>query len=223
MAAYCYKYPHPAVKADVVIFTIRGERLSVLLVRRRRPPYQDRWSLPGGFIGIEEGLEEAAMRQLEEEAGVTGVYLEQLYTFGRPERDPRERVISVAHYALVPEDRLQIRAETRAGSVACFPVDALPELGFDHRDIIAMAQRRLAAKLAYSTIAFQFMPEQFTLGALQKVYEIILGEKQDKRNFRKRILALGAIEDTGQSLLNGRRRPARLYRAKHPGRVEIIR
>jgi 8-oxo-dGTP diphosphatase len=219
---YCYSYPHPAVTTDIVIFSIREQKLKLLLVKRAREPFAGNWALPGGFVGIDEDLEACALRELEEETGLTGVYLEQLHTCGSPRRDPRERVISVAYYSLIPSDRLNVRPASDAKAVAWFDLDSLPSMAFDHAEIVAMAHRRLVAKLDYSTIAFQFMPEEFTLSELQTVYEIILGEPLDKRNFRKRVLALERIEKTGQLRRNGNHRPACLYRLKFPGRVEII-
>lgn len=219
---YQYEYPHPAVTVDVVIFTIRDRQLKLLLVKRAGEPYRGQWALPGGFVRLEEGLDEGASRELEEETGVSGVFLEQLYTFGKPGRDPRERVITVAYYALVPSDKLQIRAATDAEAVGWFGMDELPELAFDHAEIVAMAHQRLTAKLDYSTIAFQFMPERFTLSELQEVYETILRQEMDKRNFRKWVLALEQIEETDEERRGGIHRPARLYRVKHPGKVEII-
>ena len=218
--------PHPrshtAFTTDVVIFSIRDWKLKLLLVRRGGEPYKGMWALPGGFVNGDEDLEASAMRELEEETGVTGVYLEQLYTFGAPERDPRERVISVAYYALVPSERLRLRASTESEAVGWFELGELPPLAFDHCDIVTVAQQRLAAKLNYSTIAFQFMPRTFTLSELQTVYEIILDQTLDKRNFRKQMLALEQIEATGTQRRDGSHRPARLYRLKHPGKVEII-
>jgi 8-oxo-dGTP diphosphatase len=219
---YQYEHPHPAVTVDMVIFTIRDQQLKLLLVRRAGEPYRGKWALPGGFVQMEEGLDEAARRELEEETGVTGVYLEQLYTFGRPDRDPRERVITVAYYALVPSDKLQLRAATDAEAVGWFSMDELPSLAFDHAEIVNMAHQRLVAKLDYSTIAFAFMPEKFTLSELQEVYEIILQQEMDKRNFRKWVLALEQIEETTEERRGGIHRPARLYRVKQPGKVEII-
>ena len=219
---YQYSYPHPAVSTDVVIFTIRERGLELLLVQRAGDPYRDHWALPGGFIRIDEDLEQAARRELEEETGVRGVYLEQLYTFGQPDRDPRERVISIAYYALISSDKIELRAATDAKAVAWFALADLPPLAFDHRGIVTRAHQRLAAKLDYSTIAFQFMPERFTLSKLQEVYEIILGEEMDKRNFRKWVLALDRIEETGEERRDGAHRPAKLYRVKQPGAVEII-
>ena len=219
---YKYDYPHPAVTTDIVIFTIRDDRLKLLLIRRGAEPFKGRWALPGGFVGIGEDLESGARRELEEETGVAGVWLEQLYTFGRPDRDPRERVITVAYYALIPSDKMAIRAATDAEAVGWFAMNELPELAFDHAEIVSMAQERLRAKLDYSTIAFQFMPAHFTLSELQRVYEIILGEAIDKRNFRKWVLALEQIEETGEQRREGAHRPAMLYRVKEPREVKII-
>mgnify|MGYP001352859408 CR=1 FL=1 len=210
-----------AVSTDVVIFTMREERLSVLLVKRSREPFKGFWALPGGLIGEGEALDEAAHRMLAEKTGIEGVYLEQLYTFGIPQRDPRGRVVSVAYYALLPYCRL--RMTERAGNLAWHELGALPEtLAFDHGEIVAMAKKRLCAKLEYSTIAFQLMPEKFTLSELQAVYEEILGERLDKRNFRKRVQNLGCLEETGEQFRAGKHRPAKLYRIKAPGRVDII-
>ena len=220
--AYSYEYPHPAVTTDIVIFTIRSEELEVLLVKRGGEPYRGYWALPGGFVDIDEDLEDCALRELQEETGVTGVYLEQLYTFGAPDRDPRERVISVTYYAMVPAEQVSLQAASDADDVGWFEVDHLPPLAFDHDRIIAMAHRRLASKLTYSTIALQFMPERFTLRELQQVYESILGETLDKRNFRKRIMAMDCLRDTGERRRNGNHRPARLYAVKSPGTVEFI-
>ena len=169
-----------------------------------------------------EDLEQAARRELEEETGVSGVYLEQLYTFGRPDRDPRERVITVAYYALIPSDKLQLRAATDAEAVGWFGLEELPELAFDHEEIFTMARQRLVAKLDYSTIAFQFLPAEFTLSELQAVYETIQQAPLDKRNFRKWVLALEQIEETGGERRDGAHRPAKLYRVIEPGTVAII-
>ena len=219
---YSYRYPHPAVTTDIVIFTIRDGQLKLLLIKRGGEPYQGRWALPGGFVEIGEDLEASARRELEEETGVFGVFLEQLYTFGRPDRDPRERVITVAYYALIPSDQVRLQAATDAEAVGWFAFEELPPLAFDHDEIVAMAHQRLVAKLDYSTIAFQFLPREFTLSELQDVYEIILRAEVDKRNFRKQVLALGKLVETKKLKRDGAHRPARLYRVKSPGKVDII-
>ncbi len=206
----------PAVGADIVLFTIRAGGLEVLLTRRGAG---GRHALPGGAVGADEDLEHAAQRALGDQTGVRGVYLEQLYTFGRPDRDPRGRAISVAYYALAPLARLGVAP----GAGEWFRADRLPRLALDHAEIVSTARRRLAAKLDYSTIAFQFMPGAFTLSELQAVYETIRGETLDKRNFRRWVLSLGRVVETGASRREGSHRPARLYRLRYPGRVEIIR
>ena len=221
-AKYCYAYPHPAVTADVALFTIQQQRLQVLLIQRGRAPFAGAWALPGGFVDPQECLEDCALRELTEETGVSGVYLEQLYTFGSPNRDPRERIISVAYYGLTPVPAVELKPGSDAAQAAWFEVDQLPELAFDHAAIIATARERLRAKLDYSTIAFQFMPKKFTLSELQVVYQTILGEALDKRNFRKRISAQGLVKPTGDQRRDGKHRPAALYRASHPNRVDYI-
>ncbi len=220
--AYTYRYPHPAVTTDIVIFTIRQDELKVLLIKRALAPHRNEWALPGGFIKLEESLDEGARRELEEETGVSGVYLEQLYTFGQPDRDPRERVITVAYYALVPSDKFEVRAGSDAEGVSWFGMKEIPNLAFDHQEILDMAHERLTAKLEYSTIAFQFMPINFTLSELQHVYEVILRGPIDKRNFRKRILGLELINETGKERKTGAHRPAKLYRVINRNRIEFI-
>jgi len=220
---YSYAYPHPAVTTDVVVFTIRDRRLQLLLIRRAMEPFQGHWALPGGFLNIDEDLERCATRELKEETGVHGVYLEQLCTFGRPGRDPRERVISVAYFALVPSEHLTLQPTSDASDAAWFPQAKLPPLAFDHDEIIRTAHGRLIAKLDYSTIAFQFLPETFTLSELQDTYEILVDEALDKRNFRKWALALEQIEETGELRRRGNHRPARVYQLTHRDRIDYIR
>ena len=219
--AYTYGNPHLAVTTDIVIFTIRDEGLKLLLIKRGLEPFKGGWALPGGFVNPDEALDVCARRELQEETGIADVFLEQLYTFGHPNRDPRERVITVAYYALIPSDRLALRAASDAEGVGWFDAEALPALAFDHNEVVSVALQRLRAKLDYSTIAFQFLPTTFTLSDLRRVYEIILGEAIDKRNFRKWVLALDQIEETGD-LRQGAHRPAKLYRMRDPGSVEII-
>lgn len=217
-----YEYPHPAVTTDIVIFTVRDKQLKLLLIMRGGEPYKGKWALPGGFVQLDEDLETGARRELAEETGISGVYLEQLYTYGAVDRDPRERVITVAYSALIPSEKIQLRASTDAEAVGWFSMDELPELAFDHNNIVDMAHQRLVAKLDYSTIAFQFMPDEFTLSELQDVYEIILREEMDRRNFRKWMLALDQIKETGGERREGAHRPAKLYRVINPDKVEII-
>jgi 8-oxo-dGTP diphosphatase len=219
---YSYKHPHPAVTTDIVLFTIEQGDLKVLLIERAAEPYAGQWALPGGFVQIDEDLKAAAVRELQEETGVTGVYLEQLYTYGEPNRDQRERVITIAYYAMIAMNKINLSAASDASDVRWFSFKKLPALAFDHHRIITMAHDRLASKVDYSTIAFQFMPDDFTLGELQGVYESIQGEVLDKRNFRKRILTYQCLQDTGRKQRNGNHRPARLYTVRSPGKVEYI-
>ncbi len=212
----------PVLTTNVVVFTLRDEQLKLLLIRRQNPPFQGFWSLPGGVVGTDEDVEANAMRKLEDGTGLSGVYLEQLYTFSAPERDPRERVISVAYYALVPSKRLRLRTGEHSEGGTWFSLNELPELAFDHAQMVDTAHQRLAAKLDYSTIAFQFMPERFTLSDLQNVFQIILNRDLDKRNFRKRMRAMEQIRQTSELRKNGNHRPARLYRVNNPHEVQII-
>jgi len=219
---YSYEYPHLAVTTDIVVFTLQDAALRVLLVRRGNKPFKGTWALPGGFVRPDEDLEACARRELLEETGVSGYYLEQLYTFGSVDRDPRERVITVAYYALISNDKVVLKASADADAAAWFPANRLPQLAFDHKAILTLARERLSAKLDYSTIAFQFLPATFTLTDLQAVYEIIRGETIDKRNFRKAILALGKLEATRKFRREVAHRPAMLYRLKTRKGVEII-
>ncbi|MFT5450262.1 MAG: 8-oxo-dGTP diphosphatase [Gammaproteobacteria bacterium] len=213
----------PRINTNVVVYTLRDGQLKLLLVRRGADPFKNMWALPGGQLQANEDLDSSALRTLEEGTGVAGVYLEQLYTFGEPNRDPRHRTIAVSYVALIPSDRLQLRAAMNAEGVGWFSLNELPQLAFDHAHMVDVARQRLAAKLAYSTIALQFMPERFTLSELQEVYETILDETMDKRNFRKRILAIEQVVETEQVRRTGSHRPARLYRVRDPSTVKIIR
>jgi 8-oxo-dGTP diphosphatase len=204
-------YSRPAVTVDVVLFTVLDDHLKVLLIRRKNPPFQDRWAIPGGFVGSRESLEEAAWRELKEETNVSGAYLEQLYTFGAPDRDPRTRVITVAYFSLICANLAHVRASDDARDARWFSVRRLPLLAFDHRKILDCALNRLRNKLGYSNIGFELLPEKFTLTELQRVYEIILGRKIDKRNFRKKLTQLNILRGSPERRMAGVHRPARLY------------
>jgi 8-oxo-dGTP diphosphatase len=202
----------PAVTVDVVVFRLHEDLLKVLLIQRAFPPFKGKWALPGGFVNIDETLEDAALREMEEETGVRDVYLEQLYTFGGPGRDPRGRVITVAYFALISKD-IAVHAGREAVNAGWHPVKKVPDLAFDHDRILAYALQRLRYKLEYSAVGFELLPEAFTLSELQKAYETVLEEKLDKRNFRSRILESGILAQTRRSRpAPGQGRPARLYR-----------
>ena len=198
------------VTVDVVLFTIRERRLHLLAIQRRGKPFENRLALPGGFVGEGESLDAAAIRELREETGVDRAYLEQLYTFGDPKRDPRGRVITVAYYALVPQDQV-LRAGTDASDAAWFPIDDFPPLAFDHRKIAEYAHQRIRNKLDYTNVGFELLQERFTLTELQSVHEAILGQSLDKRNFRRKIIQRGIVKATKEWQRTGRK-PAQLYR-----------
>lgn len=210
---YSYEYPRPAVTVDCIIFGLdESHQLKVLLIQRAKDPFKDYWALPGGFVLAEETLKEAALRELEEETGVKDVFVEQLFTFGDPDRDPRGRVISVAYYALVNLEEHQLSASSDASRAEWFEINHLPKLAFDHDRIFEAALDRLQAKVRYQPIGFELLPEQFTLTQLQQLYETILGMKGslNKRNFRKRILDMGILQEVG--IQEGvAHRPAKLY------------
>ena len=196
---------------DIVIFTLSKGSLQVLLVKRGVPPFEGQFAVPGGFIRGDESLEEAALRELHEETGVRNVFLEQLYTFGDPKRDPRGRVITVAYYALIASDKLSLVAGADAAEAQWFPASSLPPLAFDHKSILDYALERLRNKLEYTTVGFQLVPEKFTLGELQAVYEAILGRQLDKRNFRRKLSLLGILKPLREWQRTGRK-PAQLFR-----------
>jgi len=203
--------PELKITVDIVVFTIRERALHVLLVRRGIPPFEGQFAIPGGFIHENESLDEAAFRELSEETGVRDVFLEQLYTFGDPHRDPRGRVVTVAYYALIASAQRVLTATTDASEARWFSMDQLPELAFDHKRIIDYALERLRNKLEYTTVGFQLLPEKFTLSELQAVYEAILGRRLDKRNFRRKIALLGILKPLREWQRTGRK-PALLYR-----------
>lgn len=214
-------YERPSVTVDVVIFALANEDLQALLIKRKHPPFAGMWAIPGGFVHMDESLEDAAARELAEETSVTNVYMEQLYTFGDPHRDPRTRVITVAYFALVPHDSVKHRAGDDAAETGWFSLFDLPELAFDHKEILDYALRRLRYKLEYTAVGFELLPDVFTLSELQKAYEIILQEKLDKRNFRRKILSADILEETGQQKKDGEGRPAQLYRYRQDAVAEV--
>lgn len=209
--SFTYRYPRPAVTVDCVVFGLDDDDLKVLLIERDREPFAGRWALPGGFVGAAETLEQAALRELSEETGVTKVYLEQLHTFGAPDRDPRDRVITVAYYALVRRLDHAPQAASDARSVAWFPASRCPPLAFDHREIVALARQRLQARVRDQPIGFELLPRKFTLSQIQRVYEAVLARPLDKRNFRKKLLGTGVLTELAETQRDVAHRAARLY------------
>jgi 8-oxo-dGTP diphosphatase len=214
-------YERPSVTVDVVLFTLRDQDLQVLLVKRGNWPFEGDWAIPGGFVRMDEPLEAAARRELMEEAGVSDVYLEQLYTFGDPDRDPRTRVITVAYMAVVSADQISLHAGSDATDARWWSMSALPErLAFDHAEILTYALTRRRYKLEYTAVGFQILPEEFTLPELQVAYEIILGEELDKANFRKKLARGNVVEATGRFRQTSGR-PAELYRYRQDAVAEV--
>ncbi len=215
-------YDRLSVTVDVVIFTLVDDDLKVLLLKRLYEPFANKWAIPGGFVRFDESIDEAAIRELDEETGLTNVYLEQLYTFGEPKRDPRTRVITVAYFAVVPFNAIQRPAPgDQASETKWFSMTDLPKLAFDHDDILKYAHTRLRYKLEYTMVGFELLPDVFTLTDLQTAYETVLGEPLDKRNFRRKILSAEIIEKTGKRKKEGEGRPAMLYRYKENAVAEV--
>ncbi len=209
---YSYEYPRGALTVDCVVFGLDDVELKVMLIQRGQEPYLGMWALPGGFVRVAETLDEAARRELEEETGLHQVVLEQLYTFGEVHRDPRERVVSVAYYALVKLSDHRVQAATDAREAAWFGVHEVPSLAFDHAGILQMGLERLRGKLRYQPIGFELLPKKFTLSQLQHLYELVLERELDKRNFRKRVLATDLLIETDEVQQDVAHRAARLYR-----------
>jgi 8-oxo-dGTP diphosphatase len=207
---YCYKYPHPAVTTDCVIFGFDGERLQVLLVERGIEPYKGKWAFPGGFLKMDETAEEGALRELREETGLERAYIQQFHTFSDPHRDPRERVITIAYYALVKIQ--EVHGGDDAASARWFPLSEIPSLAFDHDYILRMATQRLREEIHFQPVGFELLPEKFTLKELQALYEAILGISFDRRNFAKKMLHLEILTELDETIWPTPKREAKLYR-----------
>jgi len=207
-----YEYARPALTVDCVVFGLDDEGLKVLLIERDLEPFRGRWALPGGFVHVDESVDDAARRELHEETSLKKVFLEQLFTFGKLGRDPRERVVSVAYYALVQLCDHKVQAATDAREALWFALDDVPKLAFDHDQILEMAHQRLQGKVRYQPIGFELLPKKFTLRQLQTMYEIILDRDLDKRNFRKKILGMEVLTELDEVEADVAHRAARLYR-----------
>lgn len=210
--AHEYEFKRPNLAVDCVVFGLDEDDLKILLIQRDLEPYKGKWALPGGFVRIDEALEQTAMRELKEETGITNIFLEQLYTFSEINRDPRERVVSVAYYALANLRDHKIKASTDAKDAAWFSVNDLPKLPFDHSEIIEVALKRLKGKVRYEPIGFELLPPKFTLTQLQGLYEKALEQSIDKRNFRKKILGMDLLVELDEVEMDVAHRAARLYR-----------
>lgn len=215
--SYTYEYPRPALTVDCVVFGWDGQALKVLLIQRDEPPFEGQWALPGGFVQMDEELEAAARRELLEETGLSDMFLEQLYTFGGVARDPRGRVVTVAWYALIDLHRhAKPVGATDARDAAWFAISSLPPLAFDHESILATAFKRLQAKIEYQPIGFELLPKKFSFSQLQQLYETILGEEFDRRNFRKKMLSMGILIELQEMVSGVPHRGARLYSFDEP-------
>jgi 8-oxo-dGTP diphosphatase len=209
---FTYQYPRAALTVDCVVFGFDKGALKVLLIRRGIAPFQDQWALPGGFVRLDETLDDAARRELQEETGLQKIYLEQLYTFGEIARDPRERVVSVTYFALVRRAEHLPLAATDAAEASWFEAEAVPPLAFDHAQILNLALERLRGKIRWQPVGFELLPKKFTLSQFQALYEAILGRELDKRNFRKKLLTLDLLVPLEEFTTLRSRRPAQLFR-----------
>jgi 8-oxo-dGTP diphosphatase len=209
---YNYEYPRPALTVDCIVFGLDAQQeLKVMLIQRNIPAFLGQWAIPGGFVRIDETLEEAALRELQEETGIHHIFLEQLYTFGDLGRDPRDRTVTVAYFALINLVEQKIQASTDARAAEWFAISNIPQLAFDHNQILQIAIARLRSKIRYEPIGFELLPQNFSLSQLQRLYETVLDRPLDKRNFRKKILGMDLLIDTGKVEHNVAHRAAKLY------------
>ncbi|MCL6293709.1 NUDIX hydrolase [Jejuia spongiicola] len=196
---------------DAVVFGYEEGNISVLLIKRKYEPFKNKWAIPGGFVLNDESLEEAVERELQEETGVKINYLEQLYTFGEPSRDPRGRVVSIAYFGLVRPNTFKIFASTDAAEVAWFNINELPQLSFDHKEILEIAIKRLQGKITYEPLGFELLDKKFPFSDLEKLYSTLLGRGIDRRNFRKKIIGLNVLDELNEKVSKGSGRPANLF------------
>lgn len=200
------------ISVDAVVFGYESGTISVLLIKRKYDPFKGKWAIPGGFVLNHESLEEAVERELQEETGIQINYLEQLYSFGNPLRDPRGRVVSVAYFALVRPNTFKIFASTDAELAQWFNINELPELSFDHKEILDKAIQRLQSKITYEPLGFELLDKKFPFSDLEKLYTTLLGRDIDRRNFRKKIMGLNVLDELDEKVLKGSGRPANLFR-----------
>ncbi|HLP52720.1 MAG TPA: NUDIX domain-containing protein [Chitinophagales bacterium] len=209
---YTSEYPKPAVTVDCIVFGYSQSSLQVLLIKRGIEPFKGKWALPGGFVKLDETLDDAARRELLEETGLENVYLEQLFTFGAVDRDPRERVISVGYFALINLSAgKNIKGSTDADEAKWFDINQLPPLAFDHQHILDTAINRLKAKIVYQPIVFELLPAKFIFSDLENIYETILQTTLNRRNFRTKIMATGLVKELNEYLKNTPYRPPKLF------------
>lgn len=211
METYQYKYPHPAMTTDCVVFGFDGKQLHILLIERGIEPFKGSWALPGGFMKIDETVEECALRELKEEAGIENIYLEQFHVFSNVHRDPRERVVTVAFVALVRKSDFRLIAGDDAARASWFEMDELPPLAFDHHDIIAMARKKLPEMMRTRPIGFRLLDEKFSMNELQRLYETVNGTTYDRRNFARKMVSTGLLRDEGISAVASHNRFPNLY------------
>jgi len=209
------------VATDVAIFTIKDGELNILLIKMQKKPFLKQWALPGGLVTVDESVDSSAKRHLFSKTGLKKIFLEQLYSFGEVNRDIFGRVVSVAYFALIPNVDLVLKTTKEYGGVDWFPVNSLPKLAYDHKEIVSVAVSRLRNKIEYTNIVYSLLPKEFTLKQLQDVYEIILNKTVDKRNFRKKFLSLGLITKTANFTTGGTHRPAQLYTFKNKKPQEV--
>lgn len=207
---YSYKYPHPSVTTDCVIFSFDGTKLRVLLVQRGIEPYKGRWAMPGGFMQMDESAEEGALRELKEETGLQGAYIKQFHAFTEPNRDPRERVITIAFFALVKMQ--EVKGADDAADARWFSLDAVPSLAFDHDLILCTALNELRKQIHFEPVGFELLPEKFTIKELQNLYEAILDVNFDRRNFYSKMKRLGILEQLDETVKPTPKKEAFLFK-----------
>lgn len=192
---YTYDFPRPAVTVDNLIFTFENRELKILLIQRRNEPFSGEWALPGGFVDINESLKDAALRELREETGIDNAYIEQVHTFGEVDRDPRGRTISISYYAFVKAYEVNPVADSDAQALDWFSINELPDMAFDHYEIIRFATNQLKEKFKFHPVSFELLPDEFTLTELQRLIETVIDKPLDKRNFRKKILKTELLKE----------------------------